>query len=388
MKKESFEDLVSLYFDDALDAEGLAELNRLLTQPEFAARFVHLSRVHGGMRELSSGAAKAGTEPSRRRFLKPWMAPALAAAGFLLLIYFLSRPTARLEDVVGAVKFDGTFFESSARGSGTIVLPDGTRLLAGPETSIRLAGQRIQLDRGRVAADVTEQPPGKSLVFSTPQVEAELLATKFSLSVDAEATLCNVEKGLVRLLQKVNSKSIVVESGFFAIAVGEGELKAEPLVKPAPPTKGAPTVRVTAPQRWPKAYKVTTFRKDSLIYGDRGWRITDIPAEVDGAQGIVTLAEDKSSQEEVLLVFDLDREADVWVGIDGRAAHISKKLPTWLASWEPTGLKIYSKTAGNSYYHLYKRRFPAGTVSLGGNHCGGDTGAGVNYTVLITPPTP
>ena len=384
--KQSFEELVSLYLDDALDAEGLAELNRLLTQPEFAARFVHLSRVHGGMRELSSGAAKAAA-PSRRRFLRPWMAPAVAAAGFLLLIYFLSRPTARLEDAVGAVKFDGSVFESSARGSGTIVLPDGTRLLAGPETSIRLAGQRIQLDRGRIAADVPDQPQGKSLVFSTPQVDAEVLGTKLSLSVDPEATLCNVETGRVRLLQKATSKSVVVESGFFAVAVGQGELKVEPLVMPTPPTKGAPTIRVTAPQRWPKAYKVTTFRKDSLIYGDRGWRITDIPAEVDGAQGIVTLAEDKSSQDEVLLVFELDREADVWVGIDGRAAQISKKLPTWLASWEATNLKIYSKTAGNSYYHLYKRRFPAGTVSLGGNHCGGDTGAGVNYTVLITPTT-
>jgi hypothetical protein len=386
VKHESFEDLVSLYFDDALDSEGIVELNRLLTQPEFAARFVHLSKVHGGMRELSAVSVGSTSAAPRRRFFQPWIPPAVAAAAFLVLIYVISGPKARLEESVGNVKFDGKSFESSSLGSATIVLPNGTRLMAGSETSLRLEGERIQLDRGRVAADITGPSSGKSLVISTPQAEARATDTRLSVSVDPEATFCTVEAGQVRLLQKVSNKLIDVNSGFFAVAAAQGEVKAERIEKPAVVT-GAPAVRIVGPL-WPKPYKVTTFRKESLIYGDRGWRITEIPPEVDGAQGIVTLEEDRYSTEERLLVFQLDRVADVWVGIDGRAAKDAKKLPTWLASWESTGLTIHSKTAGNSYFHLYRRRFPAGTVSLGGNHNGGDTGARVNYTVLITAPRP
>jgi ferric-dicitrate binding protein FerR (iron transport regulator) len=376
----SFEDLVSLYFDEALDAQGLAELNRMLAQPELAQRFVQLSRVHGGMRELSSLAAPQ----SHRRLLKPWLPPAVAAAGFLILIYFLSGPAARLEEAVGQVKFDGKRFESRASGSGTIVLPDGTRLLAGAETTLRLDGERIQLDRGRVAADVGRERGGRSLVFSTPQAEAKGLDAKVFLSVDADSTVCSVEKGQVELTQKSTHQKVHVDVGQFAVAGRQGDLKAEPVAQPAQPD-GAAAVRVTVAPRWPKTFKVTTFTRESLIYGDRGWRITEIPKEVDGAQGIKTFAEERSSQEEGALVFEIDREADVWVGIDGRARE-AKKLPLFLASWDPTGLKIHSKTAGNTYYHLYRRRFPAGIVTLGGNHHGGDTGALLNYTVLITPP--
>ena len=386
MNKHSFEDLVSLYFDDALDAEGLAELNRLLTQPDFAERFVHLGRVHAGMRELSAAPVASSAEGGGRRFLKPWLPPAFAAAAFLVLIYILSGPAPRLEETVGAVKFDGKTFESPARGSATIVLSDGTRLLAGSETSLRLEGERIQLDRGRVAADVSRPAAGKSLVFSTPQAEARVLDTRLFLSVDGDSTVCSVEKGHAELTQKGTNKKVNVDVGQFAVAGPQGELKAEPVAKPVQAVDAA-AVRVTVPLRWPKTYKVATFSKDSLIYGDRGWRITEIPQEVEGAQGIKTFAEERSSQEESLLVFEIDREADVWVGIDGRAEK-AKKLPLFLASWDPTGLKIHSKTAGNTYYHLYRRRFPAGTVTLGGNHHGGDTGALLNYTVLITRPGP
>jgi FecR-like protein len=380
----SFDDLVSLYFDDALDADGVAELNRMLTQPELAKRFVHLSRVHGGMRELSSVAVGSVVSRVRRRLFQPWLPPAVAAAGFLVLIYFLSGPAARLEEAVGQVKFDGKKFESPARGSGTIVLPDGTRLLAGAETTLRLEGERIQLDRGRVAADIGRQRGGRTLIFSTPQAEAKVLDTRLFLSVDVDSTVCSVEKGHVELTQKSTHQKVNVDGGQSAVAGPQGELKTEQAPKPVPPS-GAAAVRITIRPQWPKTYKIATFSKDSLIYGDRGWRITEIPAEVDGAQGIKTFEEDRASQEESVLVFELDREADVWVGIDGRAEK-AKKLPLWMASWEPTGLKIHSKTAGNSYYHLYRHRFPAGTVTLGGNHHGGDTGAKVNYTVLITPP--
>jgi len=379
MKTESFEDLVSLYFDEALDPEGIAELNRLLNRPGMAARFLHLSRVHGGMRELSSVPAEV---PAAFRARRPWAIPAAAAAAFLALVFALSRPSARLEQVRGAVSFDGRAFESSEGATATIVLPGGSRLHAGSGTSLRLEGGRIELNRGSIAAEIG--PPARPWVLTTPQSETQVREGRFVLAADSDSTFCRVEEGHVVFLRRDTNQSVELSGGASALAGLQGELKAEPAVKPAP-AGGDPMIRIVAP-RWPKPYTVTRFHPNSLVYGDRGWRMTTLPSGLDGAQGIVTLAEDRYSQEVALLVFEIDREADVWVGIDGRAAKETKKLPAWLASWESTGLEIHSKTAANSYYHLFRRRFPAGTVTLGGNHAGGNTGAAVNYTVLVTPP--
>jgi hypothetical protein len=386
MKAEHFDDLVSFYFDDALDPEGLAELNQLLaTRLDLASRFVHLGRVHGGFRELSASPIESSRAPNRRRTLLLVIPPTLAAAAFLFLVFVLTRPSARMEESQGAVTFDGSSLETPTGGSATIALPDGSRLHAGADTALGLAPGRVTLHRGTLAAEVVRQKPGSSLVFSTPQADVRVIATRLFLSIEVDSTLCRVEEGQVQVTRPGHDQVLDVRGGFYAVATPQSELKAEPVARPAP-VPGVPTVRVIAPSRWPKSYGVAPFHTGSLLYKDRGWRITDIPSEVDGAVGIVTLAEDRRSQEERLLVFEIDREADVWVGIDGRAAQLSKKLPGWLAGWESTGLRIYSKTAANSYYHLYRRRFPAGEVVLGGNHQGGDTGAAVNYTVLVTAP--
>lgn len=383
MKTERFEDLVSFYFDDALDSEGLGELNLLLaTRPDLASRFVHLGRVHGGLRELSGARVESSPAPSRRRMLLMLAPPALAAAAFLALVFFLTRPSARLEESQGAVSFDGSSLETPAGGSATLALPGGTRIHAGSETSLRLASGGVTLHHGTVAGEVPRQ---SSLKVTTPQAEVLILGSRLFISVELESTLCRVEEGLVRMTSRDTRKTVEVGAGFYAVTTSLADLKAEPVSKSERAPR-SPKVRILAPTRWPKSYAVASFHAGSLLYRDRGWEISDIPPEVDGALGIVTLAEDRKSHEERLLVFEIDQEADVWVGIDGRAAQIYKKLPGWLSGWEATGLRIYSKTASNSYYHLYRRRFPAGEVVLGGNHQGGDTGAAVNYTVLVTVP--
>lgn len=386
MKPESFEDLVSLYFDHALDAEGMAELNRLLaSKPDLAARFVRMGRVHAGIKELSGSRSSSVRPGASRRKVLLWMTPAAAAAGFLVLTLFIARPSARLEDSSGQVVFDGSSLETPVGGSGTVRLPDGTRLHAGSETAFTIESGRVTLRRGTLAADVAKQKPGQTLVFSTPQAEAKVLGTRLFLSIEGDSTLCRVEEGHVQVVRQGSDQAVDVRGGFYAVATPQAELKAEPVAKPVP-TTSAPTIRFIAPDRWPKTFASYPFREGSLLYRDRGWRITTIPAELDGAVGIATFAEDRKSQEASHLVFEIDREADVWVGIDTRSAKNARKVPDWMKDWESTGLKIYSKTAGNSTFQLYRRRFPAGTVTLGGNHHGGDTGAGVNYTVLVTVP--
>lgn len=384
MKESSFEDLVSLYFDKALDAEGVAALNVLLaSRPDLARRFVTLGRVHAGIQELSGRMAQPARRTSTRRIILTGALLAAAAAGILLAVSLFLPAGARLEDAQGGATFDGTVLESPAAGAATVRLADGTRLHAGPDTSVRIETGRITLHKGTLGAEVAKQVAGRELVFATPQASARVLGTRLFLAVEADSTLCRVEEGRVRLSRQDGGASVEVPGGSYAVATAQSDLRVEPVARTAG-KEGTPVLKILAPDRWPKSYTAYPFHAGSLLYRDRGWRITDIPAEVDGAIGIATLAEDRRSREEVLLVFEVDREVDVWVGIDGRAVQLSKKLPTWLEGWEPTGLRVYSKTASNSYYHLFRRRFAAGRVTLGGNHCGGDTGAAVNYTVLVT----
>ena len=380
----TFDDLVSLYFEDALDAGGLEELNVLLaTRPDLAARFVHLGRIHGALRELEAGSGAREVVPVRRRAWLAWAIPGMAAAAFLALVGLLARPSARLEGATGPVTFDGSALETSAGGAATLVLSDGSRLHAGGDTALRLADGGVIVGRGTLACDV---PAGRSrpLALTSPEAALRTSGARFFLSVELESTLCRVEEGEVRMERRATSESIDLRAGTYALA-GRGQEFRPVAGSKSAPRPEVPHVRLLAPDRWPRSYALSPFHVGSLLYRDRGWEITTIPPELDGALGIVTLAEDRRSQEERLLVFEIDREADVWVGIDGRAAQLSKKLPSWLRGWEATGLRIHSKTASNSYYHLYRRRFPAGEVALGGNHCGGDTGAAVNYTVLVTP---
>ena len=86
--QERFDGLVSNYFDEALDPEGMGELNSLLvSRPDYALRFVKLSRVHAALRER---AGPPVPRASRRGTLV--VAVVAAAAAILLgLLFFLRR---------------------------------------------------------------------------------------------------------------------------------------------------------------------------------------------------------------------------------------------------------------------------------------------------------
>jgi hypothetical protein len=373
-------DLIQGHLDGTLGEEETLRLARLLqSDAEAREAFARALRQDVLLGEVLSEAAPSARAGIRRPLLVAAAACLLIAIGLAL---WLPRPGSTLEDAVGDVRFDGTSLETPAGGSARVLLPDGTRLHAGTETRLTLGKGRIDVLQGTLAADVA--PQAASLVFATPQAEARVLGTRLVLAVEPNETVCKVDEGHVRLVSRTTGQAVDVKGGHYAIAAPQGELKAEPLAPP--PASGRPSVFIVEPNRWPKSYSTYTFRKDALIYKDRGYRITTLPEELDGATGIATLAADKASPEERLLVFKIDREAEVWVGIDARAAKDARKLPAWLHGWEATGLKAHSKTAGNSTYHFYRKRYPAGSVSLGGNHHGGDTGAGVNYLVVITAP--
>ncbi len=98
MTPEEFDDLVSLYLDDALPPERIQEFNRMLAdRPDLAARFVRLGRVHGGVRELE---AMSLPQASRAPILS-WLSVGIAAALLLSLVVLLSIPEAIQGPTVG-----------------------------------------------------------------------------------------------------------------------------------------------------------------------------------------------------------------------------------------------------------------------------------------------
>lgn len=87
--QERFDELISEYLDETLDAEGTSELGTLVaTRPEFAARFVLFARLHGGLREM---LAPPPAPPAPRRRLPVAAIVAVAVAILLLALLLLRR---------------------------------------------------------------------------------------------------------------------------------------------------------------------------------------------------------------------------------------------------------------------------------------------------------
>jgi hypothetical protein len=83
--QERFDELVSDYLDEALNDVGMTELNSLLaTRSEYATRFVKLSRLHGGLRELLDLGPAPATSKSPRWSL--WAVVIAILAAILVLV--------------------------------------------------------------------------------------------------------------------------------------------------------------------------------------------------------------------------------------------------------------------------------------------------------------
>lgn len=123
----------------------------------------------------------------------------------------------------------------------------------------------------------------------------------------------------------------------------------------------------------------SSYELDSLFVGvapyvDRNYTVSNIPEKYFGANIIRTMNDHKNSVGENFLSFNLSVVADVYVAFDSRITSI----PTWLSLWESTGTEFAIE--GNRYI-IYKKYFPAGPVSIGGNY--GDSNASM-YSVFAT----
>jgi hypothetical protein len=121
----------------------------------------------------------------------------------------------------------------------------------------------------------------------------------------------------------------------------------------------------------------SNLQKGNAFYGDRTYTFSNVPTELLGSIWIRTANDSKSFTRSPIASFALSGAADVYVAFDNRSAR-----PAWAdASWADTGFDLtQSENATVSRaFSVYKKRFNAGTVSLGA----WNNSSASMYTVII-----
>ena len=110
--------------------------------------------------------------------------------------------------------------------------PENTRITIEPGTELKLAsisrGKRFDLGKGKLEATVARQHPFQPMIINTPQAEARVLGTKFSLLATLNETRLDVAEGNVRFTRITDTNSVRVGAGHYAVAAANAELAALP----------------------------------------------------------------------------------------------------------------------------------------------------------------
>lgn len=232
-------------------------------------------------------AQEPNSQPTDRRMFSVWqLVPGIwnfrgaavvlgvtaAAAAVMLAVATLYRGStpqssgnaflARLAEVQGEVRVvtaagqvlearDGlevlAGYEVRTNGDGGHALvryADGTQLVLGPETRLRVesdggpdvpgTGKRAFLLAGLVHADVARQSEGRAMMLTTPHAVIRVLGTRFRSAALPQATRVELDEGRVEVTRTRDGQSVVVEQDRFTVAAQEPE--PEPFVaRPLPP---------------------------------------------------------------------------------------------------------------------------------------------------------
>ncbi|MFM8790973.1 MAG: PVC-type heme-binding CxxCH protein [Solirubrobacterales bacterium] len=122
------------------------------------------------------------------------------------------------------------------------------------------------------------------------------------------------------------------------------------------------------------------FSFGTPAYVDRGYRLSSVPAELEGADFIQTANNDDSSRGERWLSVDALVPVRVWVGIDVR----QKRAPKWVLK-DFQMVPLSAAIDEGAKFNFYERSFDSGRVELGGNTDDGHSGGKGNYIVAVAP---
>ena len=110
------------------------------------------------------------------------------------------------------------------------------------------------------------------------------------------------------------------------------------------------------------------------VFGDRDFTYTEFPAELQGAERIVTACDSKNAEGD-LAAFTAAKDITVYIVADDRLV----QRPAWMGEYSDTGL--HAASSNGVSFTLLARDVSAGERVVLGNN--GMTGAVVNYAVLV-----
>ena len=111
-------------------------------------------------------------------------------------------------------------------------VPEATRVTLQPGAELTLAemshGKHFDLRVGKIAASVARQRAFHPMTLTTPQAEARVVGTRFTLSATNNATRLEVTEGRVRLTRLSDGREVKVGAGHYAVVADKTELAALP----------------------------------------------------------------------------------------------------------------------------------------------------------------
>ena len=191
---------------------------------------------------------------ARWRYALHWTLAATAVVVMALAGIWFFGPTTG-EPVVGEATAGGVILEHAGQ---TLLAPVGARLQAadalrtgtnavaiiafGAEhTRLELRelsefkltslsrGKRFELKAGKIEASVARQRPFRPMILTTPQAEARVVGTKFSLWTTTNFTRLEVTEGRVSFSRASDGLAVKVPAGNYAVAASNYGLAAQPL---------------------------------------------------------------------------------------------------------------------------------------------------------------
>lgn len=126
-------------------------------------------------------------------------------------------------------------------------------------------------------------------------------------------------------------------------------------------------------------YRAAVLKPGVPYYTDRDYRLTKVPAALDGLTFLQTACGDADASSGITVALNLKYPSTVYLIDDARA----EALPTWARNtWKPTGMTI--EGTDPKTMKVYEAIFPAGPLTLGTSRDGIQAGKG-NYLVAVRP---
>jgi hypothetical protein len=277
INEPEIEALIQGYLEGSLTEKESARLRSLLTKnPEI------VDSILSGLRDdllirtvvadwmMASSAKSTSHVAGRYTFLqwmqiswellkrKSWVVGAMGTAAAAVLVAFLwfccfgrvvgtpvlaeasgagislERAGRSLAPAPGEVLRDGDILRTS--GGATAVIrfaPEKTSITLLPGTEFKLTalsrGKVFDLAGGRLEASVARQRLFRPMLLKTPQAEARVIGTRFTLTATSNSTRLEVTEGKVRFTRSSDEQFVQVNARHYAVAAANYELAALPV---------------------------------------------------------------------------------------------------------------------------------------------------------------